>query len=73
MGLWVPVLLGETEIDNVHLVTALADTHEEVVGLDVTVDEVPGVNILDSGNLGEVASVEGAVSMGAVTYQLVSQ
>ena len=73
MGLWIPVLLGETEIDNVHLVTALADTHEEVVGLDVTVDEVPGVNILDSGNLGEVASVEGAVSMGAATYQLVSQ
>lgn len=52
MGLRVPVLLGKTEIDNVHLVTTLADAHEEVVGLDVTVDEVPGVDILDSGNLG---------------------
>ena len=76
MGLWVPVLLGETEIDNVHLVTALADTHEEVVGLDVTMNEVPGVNVLDTGYLTwriwfvRTATAEDNYEM---TYQLVGQ
>jgi hypothetical protein len=51
VGLRVPVLLGQTKIDHVDLVAALADTHEEVVGLDVAVDEVAGVNVLDSGEL----------------------
>lgn len=37
--LGVTVLLGETEIDDVDLVSTLADAHEEVVGLDITVDE----------------------------------
>ena len=35
----VTVLLGQTEIDDIDLVTTLADAHEEVVGLDITVDE----------------------------------
>ena len=48
VGLGVPVLLGETEVDHVDLVAPLADTHEEVVGLDVAVDEALGVNVLDA-------------------------
>ena len=51
MGLRVPVLLGETEIDDVHLVATLANTHEEVVGLDVAVNEVTGVDVLDTRDL----------------------
>lgn len=51
MGLGVPVLLRKTKIDDVDLVPALADAHEEVVGLDVTVDEVTRVDVLDTGDL----------------------
>lgn len=49
VGLGIPVLLGQTEIDHVDLVATLADTHEEIVGLDITVDERLGVDVLDSG------------------------
>ena len=49
--LGVAVLLRETEVDDVNLVAALADTHQEVVGLDVTVDEVAGVDVLNTGDL----------------------
>lgn len=51
MGLRVPEFLRETEIDDVDLITTLANTHEKVVGLDVSVNEVAGVDILDSGDL----------------------
>jgi hypothetical protein len=43
--LWVPVLLCETEIDDIDLVSTFTDTHQEVVGLDISVDEVSGVNV----------------------------
>ena len=48
VGLGVPVLLGETEVDHVDLVAPLANAHEEVVGLDVAVDEALGVDVLDA-------------------------
>lgn len=48
MSLGVTVLLGETKVDNVDLVTTLADAHQEVVGLDITVDERLGVDVLDA-------------------------
>jgi hypothetical protein len=48
VGLGVPVLLGETEVNHVDLVAPLADAHEEVVGLNVTVDEALGVDVLDA-------------------------
>jgi hypothetical protein len=50
MGLGITVLLGETEIDNVDLVATLADAHEEVVRLDITVDEGLGMDVLDAGD-----------------------
>ena len=46
----VPVLLRQTKVDDVDLVAALADAHEEVVGLDVAVDEALSVDILDAGD-----------------------
>ena len=49
--LGVPVLLSKAEIDDVDLVAALANSHEEVVRLDVTVDEVAGMDVFDAGNL----------------------
>ena len=48
VGLWVPVLLGEAEIDHIDLVATLSNPHQEIVRLDVTVDEVAGVDVLDT-------------------------
>ena len=50
VSLRVTVLLGKTKINDVDLVASLADAHEEVVGLDITVDEGLGVNVLDAGD-----------------------
>ena len=55
MGLRVPELLRETEIDDVDLVATLTDPHEEVVGLDIPVDEVSRVDVLDAGDLWKMA------------------
>jgi hypothetical protein len=37
----------EAEIDHINLIVVVADTHENVGGFDVTVDEVARVDILD--------------------------
>ena len=50
VGLGVTVLLGQTKVDDIDLVATLADAHEEVVRLDVTMDEGLGVNVLDAGD-----------------------
>ncbi len=50
VGLGVSVFLGQTEVNHVDLVASLADTHEEVVRLDISVDEVSRVNVFDSRN-----------------------
>lgn len=50
VSLGVSVLLGQTEIDHVDLVATLANAHQEVVGLDITVDKGLGMNVLDSGD-----------------------
>lgn len=47
----VPVLLCEAKIDHVHNVATASRAHEEVVGLDVTMQEVLVVYILDPRNL----------------------
>ena len=48
--LGVSVFLGKTEINHIDLVSTLADTHEEIVGLDISVDKVSRVNVFDSRN-----------------------
>lgn len=50
VSLGVAVFLCETEIDDVDLVSTLANTHQEVVGLDITVNEGFGVDVFDAGN-----------------------
>lgn len=56
MGLGVSVFLGETEIDHVDLVATFADSHEEIVRFDVSVDEVSGMDVFDSGDLDYIIS-----------------
>lgn len=51
VGLGVAELLCETEVNDVYLVTALADTHQKVVWLDIAVDKVARVDVLDAGDL----------------------
>ena len=51
MGLWVTVLLGETKVDDVDLIATLSNTHEEIVGFDVTMNEVAGVDVFDARDL----------------------
>lgn len=48
MSLGVTVLLGETKVDHIDLVAALADAHEEVVGLNIAVNERLGMDVLNS-------------------------
>lgn len=48
VSLGVSVLLGQTKVNYVDLVTSLSDTHQEVVGLNITVDERLGVYVLDA-------------------------
>lgn len=55
MGLGVAVLLRKAKIDDIDLVSALANTHKEVVGLDIAVNEVARVDVLDAGDLRDVA------------------
>lgn len=38
--LGVTVLFGQAKVDNIDLVASLADTHQEIVGLDIAVDKV---------------------------------
>lgn len=46
----VPVLLGQTEVDDVDLISPLANPHQEVVGLDIAVNERLGVDVLNAGD-----------------------
>ena len=72
VSLGVAVLLGETEVDDVDLVAALANTHQEVVGFDITVDEVAGVDVLNTGNL-QAAIINTFAKIPKDTYQLVGE
>jgi hypothetical protein len=50
VGLGVTVFLSKTEINHVDLVATLSNAHQEVVGLNITVDEGLGVDVFDAGN-----------------------
>ena len=47
-SLWVAEPLRQSEVNHVHVVLLLADANEEIVGLDITMEEVPRVDKLDS-------------------------
>lgn len=71
MGLGVPVLLRKTKIDNVDLVSTLANAHKEVVGLDVTMDEVARVDVFYTRDLHTTLAAAEKTNRGI--YQLVGQ
>ena len=69
----VAVLLGQTEVNNVDLVTTLANSHQEVVGLDIAVDEGLGVDVFDAGDklVGEEQDgLEGELSVAEIEQVL---
>ena len=47
----IPVLLGQTKVYYIDQVSFLSQTHQEIVGLDISMDEVLGMNILYPTNL----------------------
>ena len=51
VSLGVSVLFGKSEIDNIDLISSLANAHEEIVGLDVSVDKISRMDVLDSRDL----------------------
>lgn len=50
VGLWVSIFLGQTKVNHIHLVASLANTHQEVVRFDVSMDEGFGMDVLDAGD-----------------------
>lgn len=51
MSLRIAVLFCKTEVDNVNLVSTFPDAHEKVIGLDITVDERLGMDVLNTRDL----------------------
>ena len=49
------IFLGQSEIDDIQLMTAFAAAHQKIIGLNIPVQEVSAMNVLDS-NLKEVTS-----------------
>ena len=53
VSLWVTEFLRETKIDDIDLIASLANAHDEVVGLDVTMDKIARVDVFDARDLNE--------------------
>ena len=47
-GLGVTEALGQTEIDDIHVVLFFSNSNQEIVGLNVSMEEMPGVDEFDS-------------------------
>ena len=47
----ITILLGQAKVNDVHQIAFLPQTHEEIVRLDITMNEVLGMDIFDSTNL----------------------
>ena len=48
----ITILLGKTKINDVDKIALLSQTHEEVVWLYISMNEVLGMNVLNSVDLG---------------------
>lgn len=48
--LWIPILLSHTEVDNVNNISCLSawSADQEVVWLDISIDQIPLMDSLDS-------------------------
>lgn len=53
MRFGISILLGKTKVDDIDLIASLSDSHQEVVWLDISMDEVSGVYIFDTRDLQE--------------------
>lgn len=51
MCLWITVLLSQTEINNVNLISTLSNSHQEVIGFNITMNERFGMDVFNSGDL----------------------
>ena len=51
VGLGVVEPLSQAKVNDIDLVSPFPNTHQEVVGLDITVDKVVKMDVLDAGNL----------------------
>lgn len=51
VGASISVLLGQAKVNDVNKVALLPQAHKEVVGLDISVDEVLGVYVFDTADL----------------------
>jgi hypothetical protein len=61
VGLRVAKLFCKAEIDDVDLVATLSNSHQEVVGLDIAMDEVTGMDVFDPGDLHMYVSANDAL------------
>lgn len=71
MRTWVPVLLGQTKVNDIDLRTTSADTHQEVVRFDISVNETSCVDVLNSTD--ELVSQEQHGFVGKLTVAVVEQ
>jgi hypothetical protein len=51
VGFRITELLSKTEVDDIDLITTTANTHDEIIGLDIAVDEVARVDVFDARDL----------------------
>lgn len=51
VGASISVLLGQAEVNDVNKVALFSQAHQKVIGLDVSVDEVLGVDVFDTADL----------------------
>ncbi len=59
----ISVFLGETKVDDVHLVSTFSKPHQEIVGFNISVQEALGVYVFDTGylkdNIAEIGQRKG--------------
>lgn len=48
MGLWVTVFFGQSKINHIDLVAAFSNSHQKVVGFNVTMNKVFGMHIFNA-------------------------
>jgi hypothetical protein len=68
MRLRVSVLLCKPKIDNIHLVTTFAYSHQKIIGFDIPMDKRLCVYILNAGNLHRLLA---HTRMRGYNYQLI--
>jgi hypothetical protein len=72
LRLRVAVLLGHTEVDDVNHISGFSawPSDEEVVGFDVSVDEVLFVDRLDAGKLSDISGKTLLMHVSTISYHL---